>query len=298
MEERILDEEEGRGIRLKRTQDGETDALEGMEDDEVTVEFPDGEYDEDLVGLTPSQLEEELEKRRRAQEEAIAESDRLTREGNALLAEGKYGEAAPLFSQATLYHDGNAEAAVGYACAVTQNFTATEPLYSEETVRELERLEAGRQAVIEHLGERLQEEQRALSAEEQELAPRFEEKQAERREAFAANRKHYVIFASAALFALAVFVIATAISADNLLHTQSSLPIVFTAIFGVLSFLALSATAVFATKLAGAQRLCIANEKLTSTEEGKHLAALRGKLELLDALLAGPQGGDEADETK
>ena len=66
MEERIVDKDDERLIRIRRTKDGvdAEDALadEGEEEqtEDVVFEIPDEEFDEDLVGLTPSQLQREL----------------------------------------------------------------------------------------------------------------------------------------------------------------------------------------------------------------------------------------------
>ena len=88
MEERIIDDEYGRGIRLKKTKDGFVDATDeraeepvdeatetATEDgeeftEEVTFEFPDlSEDDEDLVNLSP---EEAIALRKKKEEEAAA----------------------------------------------------------------------------------------------------------------------------------------------------------------------------------------------------------------------------------
>ena len=91
MEERII-EDEGRTIKIKRNAlggiedatdgalpDGETPegahspeaGSENAEDDvEFAVDFPEEEYDEDMVGLTPSQLKRAQEERERARREA------------------------------------------------------------------------------------------------------------------------------------------------------------------------------------------------------------------------------------
>lgn len=289
MEERILDEEEGRGIRLKRTQDGETDAVEDIGADEVTVELPeegaDGDYDEDLVGLTPSRLKEELEKREKAQKEAIAESKKLTDEAADLYEQGNFEQAAPLYLQATLYDADNEDAARGYFAAVTHGFTDTEGLFSDEAAEEISALGTGRKAVVEHLGDKLRRERAAYSEEEEALSPVFAAKQEERRSAFSANRKHYIVLTSISLFLCAAFAIATAIGADNILRTQSVLPIVLTAVFGVIAFAALGATAVFGMRLFAAMRLCGANEKLSSTADGQRLLFLRERIGAIDTIL-------------
>ena len=136
------------------------------------------------------------------------------------------------------------------------------------------------------MGEILKNERTAYKKEAEELRPTVEEAQAKRREAFAANRKHYIIFTSVTLFLTLLFAIATAIAADNILRTSSSmLPVVFTAISGVLTFLAVTALAVFGLKLVGANRLCRENEKPTSSRDGARLVELKQRLSVLDTIL-------------
>ena len=78
MEERTLDKENGRKIRLKKTADGEIDALEETEnDDEAEISLDFDEVDEDLAGLSPEETEEVLKKREKAREAARAERDKL-----------------------------------------------------------------------------------------------------------------------------------------------------------------------------------------------------------------------------
>ncbi len=287
MEERILDEEEGRGIRIKRTADGETDALEGTEgeEEEVAFEFPE-EYDETLAGMSQSQVEEELARREKAREEAAAACKKLLDEGNALLASEQFEEAEEKFSGATAYDADSETAIFGLFAAATKNFTDTKRLYTEERAEDLERFDAGRALLLEKMGKTLKNERAAYKKEAEELRPTVEEAQEKRREAFAANRKHYIIFTSVALFLTVLFAIATAIAADNILRTSSSmLPVVFTAIAGVLTFLAVTALAVFGLKLLGANRLCRENEKPTSSKDGARLVELEQRLEVLALVL-------------
>ena len=138
MEERILDKEEGRGIRIKRTLDGETDAVEGTEDDEVAFEFPE-EYDESLAGMSQAQVDEELRRREKAREEALETFHSLLSEGNALLGEEKFEEAEEKFAQATVYDADSEEAALGLFAAATKNFTDTERLYSDDRAEDIVR---------------------------------------------------------------------------------------------------------------------------------------------------------------
>ena len=85
MEERIIDDEKGRKIRLKKTADGYVDATEEYAEDlaaeetvgeeseetaeELAFEIPElEEDDEDLVNLTPS---EALELRKKKKEDEV-----------------------------------------------------------------------------------------------------------------------------------------------------------------------------------------------------------------------------------
>lgn len=290
MEERIIDKDEARKIKLKRTQEGETDAVDALAEgeDEVEFEFPeDGEYDEDLVGLTPSQLKEELERRERALREAKEECAKLLTEGKALLKKGNFEEAETVFGQATVYDMENVEAMEGLWTARTRDFTTVEPLYDMAIAEELASDEAARKLVCTRLGKQMTAAREEYASEEEKLRPAVEGKQAERREAFVANRKYYLIRFGAALAALVLFLIGVGVSADHILRTQSITPIVLTVVFGVLSFVALVVLFVFSRKLIVAARLCSENEKYSSTEDGQRLAFLQERLYILKEILEG-----------
>ena len=69
MEERIIDDEYGRGVRLRKTKDGYVDVTDEQVDEndeeivsaeEISFEFPTfeaGEGEEDLIGLSPEEVE-------------------------------------------------------------------------------------------------------------------------------------------------------------------------------------------------------------------------------------------------
>ncbi len=285
MEERILDEDENRGITIKRTADGETDAVEGTDgEEEVAFDFPE-EYDESLAGMSQAQVEEELARREKARQEALETCRKLIEDGNSLLAQEKFAEAEEKFAQATVYDADSEEAVGGLFAAATKNFTDTERLYSAERAEDLGRLAAGRRIVTEKLGERLRGEEKAFREEADALIPAVREKQETRREAFAANKRYYIIWTCVSLFLAAAFAIAAAISADNILRVkESTVPLALTIVFSVLTFAAATMSAVFCAKLVGANRLCRENEKLDSTKDGARLAELYQKLDVLDVI--------------
>ena len=236
--------------------------------------------------MSQTQVEEELARRERARQEAISACRELIAEGNSLLAAENFSEAEEKFSQAAAYDIDSDEAVAGLFAAATKNFTDTERLYSEERVEDLERFETGRKLVAEKLGERLKEEQKAYREEADALTPAVQESRQKRREAFAANRKHFIILTCVALFLVAVFAVATAISADNILRVRDgTLPTVLTVVFGVLTFASVTALSVFCAKLLGANRLCRENERPDATKDGARLVFLNERLAVLDTII-------------
>lgn len=287
MEERMLDEDENRGIRIKRTADGETDAVEGLEGDEgeVAFEFPE-EYDETLAGMTQEQVEAELRRREKAREEALAACNKLIEEGNALLAEEKFDEAEEKFAQATAYDMDSQPAAEGLFTAATKNFTDSEHLFSDERAEDLERLEWGRKIVAEKFGDRLREEEKIYREEAAALRPAVDENHDKLRDAFAANKRYYLILTCVALFCAVACAVATAIAADSILRMKDgTLPVTFTVIFGVLTFASITVSAVFFARLIGANRLCRMNEEPDATADGARLTALDNRLRIISLIL-------------
>ena len=132
MEERIIDKDELRGVKKKRT-DGEEDVVDINttdadlpEEAEYSVEF-DGEYDEDLVGLTPTQLKEELERRERLREEAHAEAVKYLAAGEEAFEKGDFARAERDFRDALSYEFSEQTQERLFA-AVTDNYTNAQRL--------------------------------------------------------------------------------------------------------------------------------------------------------------------------
>ena len=285
MEERIIDRE--REIKIKRKA-GETDAVEEELEDEVVVELPeeyDENVDEDLVGLTPSQLKAELARRERAAEEARAERDRLLGEGEQLLGENKYAEAESFFVQARVFDPESDRAREGLWASRTHGFTEIEPLLKLEIGDELEDAEADRRLLCEKMGALLRQTHEGYSAEERAIAPEVEGKQAERREAFRANRKYYLVRFCIVFAVMALMIVGCAVSASYIVRTQTIIPIVLAASFGGCALIVFFVLMIFARKLFVANRLCARNERLSATEAGERLVYLRTKLYVLNIIL-------------
>ena len=303
MEERILDDDESRGIKIKRTANGGTDAVDGLAEgdetlpeEELYIDLPDEEYDEDLVGLTPTQLKEELERREKLKREAREESERLMASADEKLAAEKFADAELLYAQALVCDGENDAAAAGLWTARTKNFTDAEAVLAENVAEELAANETARALVAEKLGKDLLALRAAYAGEEAEIAPPFEKKQAERREAFAANRKYYLVRFSVFLFIAVLFCIGIGVSAYFIPRTRSDTPVIFVGVFAGLNLVSLAAAIVYARKLFVASGLYVQNEKLSSTETGARIAFLRERLHAIGLVLGDGEGFDGKEE--
>ena len=299
MEERLIDKEDERLIRIKKKAEGvdAEDALapEGGEnaenaesEEEVLVTLPenDEEYDEDLVGLTATELKRELERRKKAEEEAKAECGKLVAAAEEELANGNFEQATALYVQATYYSFADDEIHKGLWTARTKNFTDNSPFYDSENAEEFSTAsDEVKLFVREKVALSLKKERAELEKEEAELAPQVLEKQESRRGAFADNRKYYSVRLLIFLGILVAFGIAAGVSGYFIVRTRTDVPLIMTCVFGGLALISFITALVFFVKFINAQKLCLVNEKLSSTEEGAHLVELRDKLECLKLIL-------------
>ncbi len=304
MEERIIDDEYGRGIRLKKTEDGYVDVTDELAQDEqaepaeqeqtqeaetaeeIVFEFPDlEEDDEDLVGLSP---EEALELRKRKEAEAIAlkeEYKKLCDEGNEMLDTQSY-KAAELKFEKALKKDAIAtEASVGYWRAKTSDFTQPDILIEEY-------LEAGYESLEYDLGymavEQIKKDYRPvfekrleeLSEEEAPLEKAVTQKQENRRKILKERiKKSLIKFAVSALPMLALLAL-TIVLGMKIRSTPDGRFIWYTVASGVVFAAAFAVFGVFTNKLINALRINRANETLSSTEDGAKLLEIREYKEL------------------
>lgn len=309
MEERIIDDEYGRGIRLKKTKDGfvdvtdelaETEEMETKltengetedgEYEEIAFEFPDlEEDDEDLVGLSP---EEAMALRKKKEEEEKARAEEYARcceEARLLLESGSY-HAAELKYEKALGLDGEAvDATVGYWQAKTSNFSEPDVLVGEYLESGYENLEGdlGYKAVEilknkykDVFNHRLQE----LETEKAPLQESFEEKQAARREIIGARLKKALLKFSLALVPTLLILTLTIIFGLNMFSTKTGELIIWTAVFAGVFVVGLIVTLVFTNKLLNVLRMHRANEKESSTEEGRKILTLRDYIEIYTRL--------------
>lgn len=276
MEERMIDDDFGKN-------------------EDFSVEIPDGaeeNYNEDEVGLTPTQLAALEEERKRQQKEAEEARDKRIAQGKLALSGGYFEEATEHFAAALSYDPESKEAGDGWIFAKTHGFTRDE-LYSDpEFADDFSRLNGESKAVLrEKVGERLKEE---LTQTEAELAPleaQFSAAQAERREAFTQNTRFYALRTAICFAAIVLCVIGVLISSYFIPRTQSVAPVVLTICFGVFALIAAVVTVFIARAYVSAKRLQEENEELSSTEDGARVEELQMLKYCLDTLLY--EGADE-----
>jgi Na+-transporting methylmalonyl-CoA/oxaloacetate decarboxylase gamma subunit len=301
MEERIIDDEYGRGVRLKKTKDGYVDVTDetletGEVEDEALFEFPQFDADEDdeeLAGLTPEQAAELIKRREDEAAAKKAEYERRIAEGEELLKTGSFRAAELQFEKALALDDVATAASVGYWRAKTSDFTDPDVLISEYADAGIESLDydLGEQASEQIKKEykpsferRVQE----LTAEEEPLASSVEGKQKSRRAVLKERiKKATVAFFASALPAAALLVLAIVFGLKNF-TTRENTFVLPTVLLGVGFVLAFIVFIVFANRLINALRMNAANEKLSSTEEGARLEQIRKYKALYLALLGKP----------
>ena len=311
MEERII-EDEGRTIKVKRNALGgiedatdgalpEGGAAEGAsspdagpggteEDVEFAVDFPEEEYDEDMVGLTPSQLKRAQEERERARREAEEARDKLISEGKKALSSLDYAAAEKFFSQALAYDGESAEALLGVWESRTQGFTDDSPFFIEENAEKFAGMpEEVRSPILERVGSRLQDARQGILEEMRPLKAAVEEAREARRGALDANKRYYLVRTAAFGIAAVLFLALMGVFSAFLLRTSGSWPAVCMAVFGGLALLCLIFLVVFLRGLVFALRLSHDNEKNEGTEDGRRLALLEREEHCLRLVLEGEE---------
>ena len=298
MEERIIDDEFGKGVRLKKNKDGdyviadETD--EAQEGEEVTFEFPtyeQDETDEDLVGLDPEEVAKILQQR---EEEAAArrqEYETVCADGDKFLAEKDYAKAEEAYEKALKLDDEPTEASVGYWKAKTAEFTNTQALldeYEEIGVESME-YDLGYKAVEMLKTEYksvFEKEYAQLVEEEKPLAEEVEGKQENRRAYLKERLKKATITFAISVLPLLVCVILAFFFAGKIHTTPDGRyigPTIASALASVAGFIWFVVSGV---DFARALKIFGKNERLDSTDLGARLVQIRLYKEIYEYLLA------------
>ena len=301
MEERIIKDEYGRGIRLKKTADGFVDVTDELaeepveneegqaletDDEEVVFEFPDiTEDDEELAALMPEQAEELKRKREEEKRKKEAEYAVLVQQGNEALENGDYENAEKAFEKAMPLLFERKDAAIGFWKAKTENFRYPDRLpeyyveFEDEGYDEFvgdagkeaaNELYAEYKAVVEKRLEELKEEKKPI---ENEVLGA----QQERRVVLSARKKKNLIFFFATCIPSLILLIAGIVCLAKINSRPDQL-LLFVAlgIFGVFA-LVFFAFIGAANKLINTNRIIRENEDLSSTEDGEKLVGILQK---------------------
>lgn len=317
MEERIIDDEYGRGIRLKKTKDGYVDVTDELADEtaeavedegeEIAFEFPTlgaggmEEDDEDLVDLSPEEAERVRKEKEEARIRRMEAYKRACAEGEALLADGSYHAAELKYEKALHLDDLATEASVGYWRAKTADFTNPDALVDEYVEAGIESLEfdLGYEAtdiIKRDYREAFERRLKELTDEETPLAKSVEEKQERRREILSKRRLSAGLFFLISAIPLLTVVILTAVFGLKNFTTPDSRYITPTIVLGCVAVALFVVFAVFTNRFINACRMYRLNEKISATEEGERLLEIRDYKDIYEALLASPEYEEDSED--
>ncbi len=304
MEERLIDDEYGKGVRMKKTKDGYVLAdeyvsegveleNEAQEEEEIAFEFPTfeaGEGEDDLIGLDPEELQKRLAERERIEAEKRAEYEKLCEAGNALLAKQDFENAEKEFEKASLILEEHTEASLGFWRAKTQGFASAKALVEEYEEAGVENLayDLGEDAVAILKAEQrelFQKEYDALLEDEAPLKEKFESKQESRREYLKKRlKKSSIIFGISAIPFIA-FVVLTAVYIRLIFQTQYGENIPFAVAFGVLAVVFFILFVIAGNRFSISLRLHLKNERTDSTDDGARLVQISLQKEVYEFFL-------------
>ena len=309
MEERIIDDEYGRGVRLRKTKDGYVDVTDELakqdgeemeqtgeeleEMEEVAFDFPefvDDEDGEELAVLSPEEAKEFIRRREEEKQARILAYEKDCEDGEKLLETGSFKAAELKFEKALALDDIATRATVGYWRAKTADFTEPDEL-ADEYVNDgidamehdlgtmaLEEIKKSYQTVFE---KRVAE----LESEEQPLAEIVAEKREKRRVILEERLKKSRTVALLCAIPVVVFLTLSIVFGVLNFSTKGDEFVVWTIVWIVLFFVFLIVEGVKANKAINDGRMYRANSRLRSTEEGKRLAELMAYKKLYQALL-------------
>ena len=312
MEERIIDDEYGRGVRLRKTKDGYVDVTDELADEnadgeesiaaeEIAIEFPDFEEyeDEDLIGLDPAEVERRRQEKAAEDARRRAEYERYCAEGDEFLAAESFKAAAQKYEKAYELDENPKEAALGLWRAKTENFTQPDVLaeeYAEVGVETME-YDLGEetlQTLKQQYGDVFRGRIDALTEEETPLAEEVEVKQVKRR-AYLKDRlkKATIKFAISAVPMLTALILAIVFGL-KINSTPTDTYVLPTIICGVAWAVFFVVFAVFTNKFINAFRMRKQNENLSSTGAGMRLLTIRNYKTLYAYILNSGETADTA----
>ncbi len=302
MEERIIDDEFGKGVRLKKNKDGdyviaegadETDEEQETSGDEISFEFPTFEVEEgeeDLIGLSPEEVE--AIRLQRAEEAAArrAEYEALCVEGKTALEAEKLEEAVEIYGKALTLDEEPTEASVGYWTAKTKNFTEPDVLVEEYKEMGVENMEfdlgyQAAQTLKEQYGEVFQKRYDELVTEEKPLREEVEGKRENRRAYIKARLKKTGIIYGISLLPLLLCLALALVLGGKIPTVPDNRYVAPTIVFAVLTVAFFIVSIVCLNRFWLAFRINRINEDPESTDEGARLVQIEQYKELYEYFL-------------
>lgn len=292
MEERIVEEEYGRKIRLKKLPNGYVDAEEVGEDEgdgeEVLIELP--EFEEDEALATMSVKEAQQYRKKKAEERAQAEEmhDALIKEGTEYLDKKEYEKALPVFEKAMSLMRSE-EACFGYLRAYTSDFSDSDDLFEEYfedgfTAFSSDYGEAVVSKIKETFGETVKKKTEEKRAELERKEADEEKKRQERETVLAPRYKKSGIKAILFSLPLLVGLIFTVIFALKINSRPDSYYAIRLAVAGAITFVGLFVSLAFTSRFVAVAKLRKQNGRLSYTKEGREILSLREEISFLEEL--------------
>jgi len=299
MEERTLDDDIEKGLKLKKKEelDGEavTDADETATEDssengDIVLDIPVvDEENEELADMTPEQAAAYIKQKEEEQAKLLEQKDDLKAEALAAEEAGEEDRAEELYYNILELDPSDLMANVGYARKLTKDFSvyddfdSVKELYKKGVDNASEDFTA---AVKDSCEANIRAEADVLKKEEEELSAKVEEKRASRREAFKADcRKKRNSFLRR-LVIFAVWLALAIIFAARISSTHTSTFLILAIVFGALDLFALVFLLIAANKFSTAAHRVKENEKDSATKDGRALIAVREKIDFLENIIA------------
>ncbi len=301
-EERIIDDEYGRGVRLRKTKEGFVDVTDELVEtpseaeevgEEISFAFPmvdTDEDDEDLVGLSPEEAAELRKQKEEAAERLFADYTQAVAEGNELLQTGSYHAAELKFEKALGLDPVATEASVGYWKAKTANFSNPDVLIDEYTEQGLEEMEydlgyEALEAIKKEYHGVFQNRYEELKAKEEPLFLEVSSKQERRRVILQERRKKKLLaFILGAVPTLVCLVLTVIFGLKNF-STPDNTYIPVTLVLGGVTLVGLFVSLGLGNRLANACKIYAQNELLESTEEGAELKEIMERMDMYAQLV-------------
>lgn len=314
MEERLVDDDIGKTIVVKKKKDGTVeDVLEGADEpvdtedtvaqgaeefssgeeeetEEIVFDMPVGEEDDEMLAdMTPEEAAAFIKRR----EEEAAELEEKTRsllaEAEAYLAEGNVDGAEERYYNVMELDPSHLEANAAYARIVTKDFSdyrdfaAVEEAYGRGVDHCGEDFTA---RIKEKCGKNISEEIRILVSEAEAVQKTVEEKKEKRRRAFRADyqAKRKIFFS--VLLPLVVFVALTILFAVLIPSVSGAAFLVLACVSGAVAFILLVLFMIAANRLSNALHRVKENERDEATKDGRALIELKRKIDFLSEILA------------